>query len=286
MMASSTRTGKWRITVNGTARILAILLVAVLEDPGCRSDRSPPPPVLNPASLEPEPSSDAPTFSLSPPEPPSSIGDYDLSANPSFAGPREMLSGGELSLVPMGANYQPTWLQEEQEAGSERENELGRVPLAASYPFWQDAATEWTASGGIRDGPFAEVARLTGKPADWVEDSWNLQLAAGYRHWLDNGWIDGARLRVESAGARPFDRLNELTAEASVFLQVPQERNGSWVFRLNYSTANDRPWPLPRVERIWQPSEGVRARLGLAFPLYRPAGDLSLDLLLLRPRLD
>jgi len=147
-----------------------------------------------------------------------------------------------------------------------------------SYPFWQNDRNEWTTSAKVRDTLFPPNAIFTDSQQPSPDYLLNVGFNTTYRHLLENGWIDGANVSVESVGEMPFNSLSQMTEGVRAFLKVPQGQHDFWLFSLSYSSTNEWSLPIPKVEYTWQLSGRLQANIGVILPVTdHPLDDLSLD---------
>lgn len=128
-----------------------------------------------------------------------------------------------------------------------------------------DVRDEWTASTD------------TGRQAQ-PSDLWKSWFATDPVAPLNDGWIVGKGVSIGISEA-PFDSLNATLTTVNAFLTVPQGKNGHWLFGMSYAGAVKQPYLIPRIEYIWQPSQRMRANMGVMVPSTNdPVFDFSLGI--------
>lgn len=144
----------------------------------------------------------------------------------------------------------------------------GFVPrgLSFSHSIWQKEPNEWTTSAKVCDmSPPNSICTDSQTSSSGV--LWNIGCNTTYRHLLENGWIDGVSVSVESDSQKPFSRFSQVNEGMIAFVQVPQGQHDFWLFSLSYSSSNKGSLPTPEVEYAWQPSNRLQANISLISPV-------------------
>jgi uncharacterized protein DUF6268 len=275
----------WRQLV---ALALFTLALAVVPPAGLAQTAPAPPPSPDPAVTLPERQEEMlPPVSPLPEEgredkPPAAdsavppAGGFSPFTNP--AGGFSPLFSPTVGHTPFRADYRVIWWPEEPVAGQPTRLGYEQQDFSVSFPLWQNATDEWSASAHVRSEIFQTQAILPDTRQPFPDDLWNIRFGTTYRHLFDNGWTGGATVSVGSASDRPFAGIDEMTAGVNAFLRVPQGEHNAWLFSLSYSSNSQLPIPIPGVAYVWQPSDCFRANIGLPLLImYRPWDDLTLD---------
>lgn len=257
-------------------RNLMIIPAASLLLWGCRHDKdlSVTPPVYSLRSV----STPEPTAEQSPASSPSNSGSREMEgmiderSPQTFLGPIRIVANIQTGLSFYRDDYRVAWLEDE--PGKRPETEPVPSALFFTYPLWRDERNEWAASGNFREEHL---------PESFLEDFWSGRLSASYCHRFNHDLIGGGSLTIASTAEQPSHFFQEMTTAVSAVLQVPQGEHNVWLYTLSQSSNRDQP--QSKVEFTWQPSELLRAKIGLLVPIVEcPWDDLSLDvsILLLR----
>lgn len=154
-----------------------------------------------------------------------------------------------------------------------------RHDFKLTTPLWQNERQELSLGLGAEYLPLDTTARFPSGQA-LPEELWNLSASGTYRRRLDNGWIAGGMLRVDSASDKPFHSEKESGFNATAFLRLPSAGKNAWLAFLNYDYNRDflGGLPIPGAAYWYEPGDSFQALLGLplASLRYRPAKDLTL----------
>jgi len=176
--------------------------------------------------------------------------------------------------------YQATLYPDQ--AVKDQRADLGYVQhnFRLSAPVWQNERQELSLGLGAEYMPLTTGARFPSGQA-MPGELWDLSASALYRRKLDNGWIAGGMLRVDSASDKPFRSEKESGLNASAFLRLPAGGKDAWLLLLNYDYNRDflGGSPIPGAAYWWEPGEHLQALLGLplASLRWRPVKDLTLS---------
>ena len=170
-----------------------------------------------------------------------------------------------------------TWLPEAPVAGQSIALSAVQHAFLATFQLWQDSMNEWSALAAVRSTFMHTDALLPDSKVPFPDELWQARFGTTYRHQFANGWIGGGTLSVGSASDQPFAHFDDLLVGGMAFLRVPQGTHNAWLFSLAYSPTSELPIPLPGVAYAYQPSERLRAVIGLPLALmYRPWDTLML----------
>lgn len=121
-------------------------------------------------------------------------------------------------------------------------------------PLSQDERHEWTIGAGLTALDFDTNAIFPDTSCPWRRDAfpeklWDLRLDTTYRWQLDNEWIAGGQLAVNSPSDHPFASLNEMAFMFNGFLRIPQGETDAWFLFLNYSSNREflQNIPIPGI---------------------------------------
>ncbi|MFH1060786.1 MAG: hypothetical protein V1797_19160 [Pseudomonadota bacterium] len=149
----------------------------------------------------------------------------------------------------------------------------------AFAPAWQKPGRELALGVGAEFMPLTSGGRFPSGRA-LPDELWNLSASAIYRQKLDNGWIAGGFLRIDSASDKPFRSESESGFNASLFLRLPASGKNAWLLLLNYDYNRDflGGSPIPGAAYWYEPNDQLQALIGLplANVRYRPLKDLTL----------
>jgi hypothetical protein len=164
--------------------------------------------------------------------------------------------------------------------GQSTDLSLLQTDLSLAVPVWLNPRNTLLATASVRNESLntdGTVLPLTGQP--FPDELWSVRMGLVYRHEFENGWNAGLSGNFGSASDRPFHSIHELTGGVNAFLAVPQGDRNAWLFTLLYSPTGQVNFPVPGVAYLWQPTDNVRALIGVPFVLwYRPLDDLTLDI--------
>ena len=157
-----------------------------------------------------------------------------------------------------------------------------------SFPLLQDEQREWTMQARFGAMDIDTDARLPDTRERFPGELWDVRVGTTYRQRLDNGWIGGGNLVIGSPSDRPFASGDEILVNATGFLMVPDSKQSTWVFFVNY--ANNRDFlpnvPLPGVAYDYRPDKRLRVLAGVPMSMLRwtPTDRLALEASYFIPR--
>lgn len=104
-------------------------------------------------------------------------------------------------------------------------------------------------------------------------DLWSVGCASSHGPQLDNG-----RLGV-GISATPYNCLSEELKAVNAFVKVSQGEARALFVGWSYSGTGTQPYPVPRMQHIWQLSERIRLNAGVMLPnMVDPTFDVSLSI--------
>lgn len=205
-----------------------------------------------------------------------------LGAGPDPAGAQlQAFFSPELGRLMGRAEYRITHYPDQPVAG--QGTGLGMTEHRGSFftPLVQGPTDELALGGRVRLQEFATGAVLPDSGLAFPGELWEIRVEPAYRHRFASGWIAGAVAALGSASDRPFASADELVIRATGFLRVPHGERHAWVVMLNYSNAAEllEGLPVPGLAYLYQPSERLRAVIGLPVAAIevRPLEPLSLE---------
>ena len=157
-----------------------------------------------------------------------------------------------------------------------------------SFPLLQDKQRDWTMQARFGAMDVDTDARLPDTRERFPGDLWDVRVGTTYRQRLANGSIAGGNLTIGSPSDRPFASGDEILVNATGFLMVPDSKQSTWVFFLNY--ANNRDFlqnvPLPGVAYDYRPDKRLRVLAGVPMSMLRwtPTDRLTLEASYFIPR--
>ncbi len=170
--------------------------------------------------------------------------------------------------------YRATWLPGVPVQGQATNFQMVGQDLSFTHPLWTDPLNALSVSGGVRNDIIQTGAILpnTGQPIP--SDLWNVNLGLRYFRQLDNGWMAGGGVSLDSASDHPFAAVQEMNVGLNAMLRIPQGEHNAWIFSLMYSPTSELNFPLPGVVFSWNPSPQFHANIGLPFQVtWRPSED-------------
>ncbi|MDY3561514.1 DUF6268 family outer membrane beta-barrel protein [Gemmata sp. JC673] len=184
-------------------------------------------------------------------------------------------AGGATGAPGYNAAYYPT----RPTGGGGTDLGLVRQNLSFGAPVWRDGGDALILTGAVRNTVFFTDAVLPASRRPFPDTLWNVNLGLAYTHKFENGWTAGGTVGVGSASDKPFNSINEMTANVSAFLRVPARNDrDSWMFGVFYSPVGNLNFPVPIVAYLWNPSDRLRVNIGLPFSVtWRPTDDLTLS---------
>lgn len=185
--------------------------------------------------------------------------------------------GPRMGMLRTGGSFKVDWFPEQDVVGQTGGLGWWAQDFSVLVPLAQDTCWETFATANVRSLLFRNDAILLPNTLQpFPDDLWNLRLGLGGRYRLANEWIVGANLSIGSASDQPFHGIEEMLATVQAFLRVPSGETNAWLFSVFYSPTSEITFPIPGVAYVCQPTENLRAVLGIPFVLmYRPVEDLS-----------
>jgi hypothetical protein len=157
----------------------------------------------------------------------------------------------------------------------------GQQNLGVSSPIWQNDVNELSLSARVQTQFFDTGAVLPDTHQPFPDELWNVRLGTSYRHLFDNGWIGGVNIGIGSNSDKPFQTVNELSADVNGFVRIPQGEHCAWLFSLNLSTNSQvlGNIPIPGVAFAYFPSDSFHMTVGFPFAdmTIRPIENLTLQ---------
>jgi hypothetical protein len=182
---------------------------------------------------------------------------------------------------PPRATYEATFYPERRVKSQETDLGLTQHSFGLSLPVWKSTTDQWSAFARIRLHDLDTSAVLPDTGARLPDELWQIRAGTTYRHRFDNRWIAGGSLSLGSASDKPFDSVEELEAQLSAFVRIPQGERNAWLFSLNYSNNRDfaNYFPIPGVGFWYEPSDQLRVLIGFPFVSvdFRPSADLRIE---------
>ncbi|HEY1186840.1 MAG TPA: DUF6268 family outer membrane beta-barrel protein [Gemmata sp.] len=176
--------------------------------------------------------------------------------------------------------YNATYYPARPVAGHGTDLGLVRQNLSFGVPLWREGGDVLALTGGVRNTAFFTDAILPDSGRPFPSTLWNLNLGLTYAHRLENGWTAGGAVSIGSASDKPFNSINEMTANVTAFLRIPaQNARDSWLLGVSYSPVGNLNFPIPLIAFAWKPSERLQVNIGLPFSVtWRPTDDLTLTM--------
>jgi hypothetical protein len=149
-------------------------------------------------------------------------------------------------------------------------------------PVWQNERNEFgiTARVELQDTDTDAVLPREGIPLP--SQLWEVRVAGNYRGVVRNDWIWGVNASVGSASNEPFQAGDAFDGTLGGLLRIPHKDRNAWLFFLYFATNREflNYVPLPGAGYWWEPSETLRAVIGIPFAslAYNPMEKLSLNL--------
>ncbi|MBN1488384.1 MAG: hypothetical protein JXA69_00580 [Phycisphaerae bacterium] len=169
----------------------------------------------------------------------------------------------------ISANYAVDHHFQEDAGPGDREMGFTKHGMSFRLPLSQDETREWTVGGGVGVLDFDTNAIFPDSSCLWRADRfpgelWDLRLDTTYRWRMENGWIAGGQLAVNSPSDRPFASLEEMAVMFNAFARIPQGESDAWVLFLNYSSNREFLQHIPIPGAGYQlKRERLSALLGL-----------------------
>jgi len=192
-------------------------------------------------------------------------------------------TGGPMGGGPMGGGppgYDATWYPNQAVDGQSADFGFVRQGLSVGAPVWRGDAGMVVARVAVRNTLFFTDAVLPDSARPFPDQLSAVTAGVTYLHRFDNGWSGGLMLGVGSASDRPFDSVDEVTANVGAFLRVPAcDGRDAWQFGLLYMAGGAVNFPIPMAAYAWNPSDRFRVNIGLPFSVFwQPADDWTVDL--------
>jgi len=167
--------------------------------------------------------------------------------------------------------YSAIWYPSVPVQGQAGDFQMGGQDLSFTHPLWVDSLNALSFSGGVRNDLIATEAVLPDTGQAIPSDLWNVHMGLRYSRQLDDGWMTGGGISIESASDHPFGAVGEMNVGANAMLKVPQGEHNAWIFSLMYSPTSELNFPLPMVAFSYNPSPQFHANIGLPLiVIWRP----------------
>lgn len=185
-------------------------------------------------------------------------------------------TGNRQAILTARGYYYPRQKVRVQEAGFEeyRGETSIILPLSAG-PDQEWAATVRASLRSLRTG-----ALLPDTGERLPSELWDLSFGAVHRRRLENGFILGGQLSLNSPSDRPFSSWEEAAINLNGFLQIPAGGRDAWLFFLNYSSNREflPHIPIPGAGYLYAPSRdfSLLAGVPLLFVNWVPTAGVKL----------
>ncbi len=134
-----------------------------------------------------------------------------------------------------------------------------------AFPAFSNEERQWLVVGRARQLDFETEAILPDTVEDFPAELWNVELGTTYKMKLDNGWIAGGNLTIGSPSDQPFSSLDEVSANFTVFVRIPDGDRNAWHLGVNYSNMRTfaNHLPLPGAAYQWYCDDTLEGLIGL-----------------------
>jgi hypothetical protein len=175
------------------------------------------------------------------------------------------------------AFYNGTLYPDRSVSGQNTEMGLSRHQLRLFAPLLQEKDHfEWSVVGGVTALFVDSGAILPDTGQAFPDGLWDVGFGTTVRWKLENGWIVGGHLGVESASDRPFNSIDETSINTVASLRVPWQESLAWIFGIYYSNLGEFPYPLPSVALAYEPGRHLQVLAGLPLAIrWAPTGALE-----------
>lgn len=149
-------------------------------------------------------------------------------------------------------------------------------------PVWQNEHNELgiVAKVELQDTDTDAILPREGIPLP--SQLWEIRIGGSYRGVVRNDWIWGVNASFGSASNEPFQAGDAFDGTLGGLLRIPHRERNAWLFFLYFATNREflNYVPLPGAGYWWEPSDTLRAVIGIPFAslAYNPIENLSLNL--------
>ena len=149
-------------------------------------------------------------------------------------------------------------------------------------PVWQNERNEFgiTARVELQDTNTDAVLPREGIPLP--SQLWEVRVGGNYRGVVRRDWIWAVNASFGSASNEPFQASDAFDGTLGGLLRIPHKERNAWLFFLYFATNREflNYVPLPGAGYWWEPSDTLRAIIGIPFAsvAYNPIEKLSLNL--------
>ncbi len=152
----------------------------------------------------------------------------------------------------------------------------------AMAPVWQNNRHELGISAKVELQDTDTDAVLPREGIPLPGQLWEVRVAGNYRGVVRGDWIWGVNASFGSASNEPFQAGDAFDGTLGGLLRIPHKEKNAWLFFLYFATNREflNYIPLPGAGYWWEPSDKLRAVVGVPFVslAYGPVEKLSLNL--------
>ena len=149
-------------------------------------------------------------------------------------------------------------------------------------PVWQNERNEFGITARVELQDTATDAFLPREEIPLPSQLWEVRIGGNYRGVVRNDWLWGVNASIGSASNEPFQAGDAFDGTLGGLLRIPHKERNAWLFFLYFATNREflNYVPLPGAGYWWEPSDTLRAVIGIPFAslAYNPIEKLSLNL--------
>ncbi len=149
-------------------------------------------------------------------------------------------------------------------------------------PVWQNERNELGLSAKMELQDTDTEALLPREGTPLPGELWEVRFGANYRGVVRGDWIWGVNASFGSASNEPFQAGDAFDGTLGGLLRIPHREKNAWLFFLYFATNREflNYVPLPGAGYWWEPSDKIRAVVGVPFMslAYDPLEKLSMNL--------